>query len=69
MYLNTTKKIVGQLINGMPRIGSFWCPTKLIGVKDTHRLAGTPEYKLNSGFCAPNTHTFSCTTDVLKGVC
>lgn len=65
MYLNTTKKIVGQLINGMPRTGSFWCPTKLIGVRNTHRLAGTPECKLNSGFCAPNTHTFSCTGGVL----
>ena len=61
MSLNTTKKIVGQLINGMPRIGSFWCPTKLIGVKDTHLFAGTPECELNSGFLRTKTPPFSCT--------
>lgn len=35
---------------------------------DTGLWGRTPECKLNSGFCAPNTHTFSCMTDVLKGV-
>lgn len=58
MSLNTTKKIVGQLVNGKTRVCSFWCPTKLIGVRNTHRRAGTPEYKLILGFCAQNSIPF-----------
>lgn len=70
MYLNTTKKII-DTVCGNP--ADF-----IIGGVQNHRVidtphrgmwGGTPECKLNSGFCAPNTHTFSCTTDVLKGVC
>ena len=32
---------------------------------DTDLRGRTPECKLNSGFCAPNTHTFSCTGGIL----
>ena len=32
---------------------------------DTDLRGRTPECKLNSGSCTPNTHTFSCTGGVL----
>ena len=37
----------------------------LFGVKHTHQTAWTPEYKLNSGFCALKTYTFSCMGGIL----
>ena len=67
MYLNTTRKIKKTLVNGsIPELNSVFAPINpRFDTQDTHLGAGTPEYKLNSGFRVLKTHTFSCTGGIL----
>ena len=67
MYLYTLRKIKETLVNGsIPEDNSVFAPINpRFDTQDTHLGAGTPEYKLDSGFLIPKTHYFSCTGGIL----
>lgn len=68
MNLNTTKKI-NHTVLGIPAIIiNGGVQLRVIDTPHRGMWGGTPECKLNSGIHTPNTHTFSCMADVLKGV-
>lgn len=65
MYLNTTTQINKAVCGSYP--GSIRCKSKYphLYTRYRHLVAGSPEYKLNSGFRVLKTHTFSCTGAIL----
>ena len=66
MYLNISKRIKNTVDTRDARhLNMVGSKIPCFNTQDRHLGAGTPEYKLNLGFCTPNTHTFLCTGGVL----
>ena len=66
MYLNISKRIKNTVDTRDARhLNMVGSKIPCFNTQDTHLGAGTPEYKLESGFCAHKPHTFSCTGGIL----
>lgn len=58
-------RMIKHTVIGGAATSAFHSKKSYFDTADTDLRGRTPECKLKSGFCAPNTHTFSCTGGVL----
>lgn len=66
MYLNTSKRIKNTVDTRDNRhLNMVVSKIRVLYTPGIDLVGGIPEYKLKSGFCTPNTHTFSCIGGVL----